>query len=253
MKKLLSLFVVAIFGVSAAMAQCTPTTETEVGIYPDTLENLPPAYIGSAYSTEIQIVMPTDTTTFVPQLGTTVTLGINYFHATGVDGLPSGFTYACNPADCKFPGGGTGCILLSGPALTAEATYDLVVHVTPNVNHQVLGDFDGPATTVEGYKIVAQPVGITEVFNTNTFQVGQNVPNPFDGTTTVNYSNPNIEEVEFTVFDMLGKVVHNEKTMSEAGMNKFVFNSATHAPGVYMYTVSNGEKAFTKRMIIAGR
>ncbi len=252
MKKLLSLFVVAIFGVSAAIAQCTPTSETEVGIYPDTLENLPPAYIGLSYSTVIQIVMPNDTTTDVPGFGT-LTLDINYFLADSVEGLPAGFTYACNPSDCKFPGGGTGCILLSGPALTTEATYDLVVHVTPNVYHSLIGDFDGPATTVEGYKIVAMPVGVTEVFNTNEFQVGQNVPNPFEGTTTINYSTPINEEVELTVFDVLGKVVYQEKAMSEVGMNKFVFNALSHSPGVYMYTVSNGEKAYTKRMVIAGR
>lgn len=254
MKKLLSLIALICIGIVSAHSQCVPGGFSTPGIYPDTITNLPHGTVGLAYSTVVQIVVPTDTATFVPQLGTTVLLDINYFHLTSVTGLPNNFSYDCNPADCKYPGGGNGCLLISSPSPQSQGTYPLVVNVTPNVSHSVLGTFDGASSTINGYEIVIDgTVGYSEVFNTNTFQVGQNVPNPFEGTTTINYSNPTNQEIELTVYDMLGKVIHSEKAMSEVGMNKFVFNSATYPQGVYMYTVSNGEKSYTKRMIVSGK
>ncbi len=44
-------------------AQCTPDPGiTEPGIYPDTIQNLPPAFESAAYSSSLQIRVLTDTT-----------------------------------------------------------------------------------------------------------------------------------------------------------------------------------------------
>lgn len=253
MKKLLSLVAIVAFGTAAYAQTCTPDANlTDPGIYPDSATGLPHATVGVAYSETIQIVMPTDTTTDVPGFGT-LTLNINYFRADSVHGLPPGFDYACSPSNCEFPGGGNGCISLYGPALSSTGTYDLTVFVTPNLNHSLLGDFDGPVSEITDYSIVVDQDAAVEVFNKNTFQLGQNIPNPFSGTTTIKFSHPSIQEMTFVVYDMLGKVVHQEKFMSEIGINDFKFDALDLNSGVYMYTLNDGNKSFTKRMVVSAK
>lgn len=257
MKKTLLFFVAMLsIGIIGAYAQgCTPNQNlTEPGIYPDSAQGLPHACHNASYATDIQIVMPTDTTTDVPGFGT-LTLNINYFQIDSVSGLPPGFDYVCNPSNCRFPGGSNGCINLFGPELGTSGVgdYPLVVYVTPNLNHSLLGDFDGPQSTIDDYSIVVDICDGVEVFDLANFQLGQNIPNPFSRTTTVRYSHPSVEEMTFVVYDMLGKVVHQKKFMSEIGMNEFNFDATGLNQGVYMYTLSDGKQSYTKRMVISAK
>lgn len=104
---------------------CTLDTITDPGIYPDTLVNLPKCYINASYGTVIQVRVFTDTMSAAGNV-TVTDIQIN-----SVTGLPAGFTYACNPVNCTFPGGGNGCIYLSGTAGAGQTgIYNLVVNVT---------------------------------------------------------------------------------------------------------------------------
>lgn len=110
----------------------------------------------------------------------------------------------------------------------------------------------GPLT-VDGYVIrvyAEDPNSITELLNTNVFEVHQSYPNPAANEATITFTNPRVEEVELKVFNMLGAMVHNEKIVSEAGVNDIKLNTGRMSSGMYIYTVSNGAKTFTKKMTV---
>lgn len=251
MKKLLSLFVVAILGVSAAFAQCTPDPQyTSPGIYPDSATGLAGGMVGTAYSQVITAVVPLDTVyNNVPiQVDSIRVKEVAYIdNGTWTPGLPPGLNYQCSDPLCTFDGGSSGCIVLNGTP-TQHGTFPIRVVTT---TYAFLVVVITQADTVDDYSIVIEPVGVAEILNNKKFDVAQNIPNPFNNSTVINYSSPTAKEIEFTVYDVLGKVVHHRKFMSEAGINKIHFDTESHAPGMYMYTVSNGEQAITKRMMIA--
>lgn len=110
----------------------------------------------------------------------------------------------------------------------------------------------GPLT-VEGYIIrvyAEDPNSITELLNTNVFEVHQSYPNPAADEATITFTNPRVEEVELKVFNMLGAVVHSQNIVSEAGVNDIKLNTGRMSAGLYVYTVSNGSKTFTQKMTV---
>ena len=51
----------------------------------------------------------------------------------GIDGLPSGINYACNPGTCTFNGNSNGCIKLSKLVAADTGIYRLTLNITANV------------------------------------------------------------------------------------------------------------------------
>jgi hypothetical protein len=258
MKKLLSFLMIgtcAIFTAQNANAQaCTPDNSHagDPGIYPDTVQNLPPAVVGSPYEAVITAVVPSDTTVDFPGVGI-VDLTINYMKIDSAVGQPASLDFACNPADCTFPGNSINCISIFGTPLAGDVgTYPLTVYVTANVTHIALGTFDAPQSTVTGYQIVIGDVGV-EVLDANKFQVAQNIPNPANGSTIINFTSPSPSTVDFKVYNMLGMVVKNNKIDAVSGVNKINFNTNELAQGVYVYAITNGSTTITKRMVVSGK
>ena len=93
-------------------------------------------------------------------------------------------------------------------------------------------------------------IGVTENVAGN-MELGQNIPNPFNNTTAINYSVASNANVTLTVVDMTGKVVLtvNEGTKA-AGDYKITLDASTLAGGMYHYTLSNGETSITKAMSV---
>lgn len=104
---------------------------------------------------------------------------------------------------------------------------------------------------IEGYVIRVQAAnGVTEMLNSNIFDVAQSYPNPAGNEAIISFTNPRIEEVEFNVFNMLGALVHSETVLSERGVNNIELNTGRMSSGLYVYTVSNGTKTYTKKLTV---
>src|SRR5689334_1207210 len=119
MKKILLFLVASALAGSYAFGQCVPDTSithNDPGVYPDSATNLPHSVVGIPYSTTIQMKVLTDTTAMVGPI--TVPVTIDDVTVNTVTGLPPGYSYSCNPANCVFPGGSDACVLLQGPAPT---------------------------------------------------------------------------------------------------------------------------------------
>jgi hypothetical protein len=248
-KSLLILICLSAFAFNLVNAQCTPNLTGPNGqISPDSAQNLPHARVGQAYATDIQLWVPHDTVV------NNIPIPINYYKIDSVHGLPTTFSYACNPNTCQFPHDAAGCIHISGPAPTNGmiGTYPLTVYIDANVT--IVGPTDQYGT-VNYYKIVIDSAssGIPNL-NLTRFDVTQNFPNPlFAGSTEIDYSTPLSSKMTFNVFNMLGQAVITRILNAKQGINQIYINSNELAPGIYMYSLNNGTQTITKRMVVGSR
>ncbi|MES2629768.1 MAG: T9SS type A sorting domain-containing protein [Bacteroidota bacterium] len=93
--------------------------------------------------------------------------------------------------------------------------------------------------------------GIKEGANAS-FTLGQNQPNPFNGTSSFDYSLTTAANVSVTITDITGKVVSaaNLGTVA-AGAHKHTISRNDLTTGIYFYSLEvNGEKV-TKKMVIS--
>ncbi len=85
----------------------------------------------------------------------------------------------------------------------------------------------------------------------NKFELSQNFPNPFNPSTKINYSVPQISFVTLKVYDILGKevstLVNEEKTIGNYEIN---FDANNLSSGVYFYRMQAGEFSETKKFIL---
>jgi hypothetical protein len=93
--------------------------------------------------------------------------------------------------------------------------------------------------------------GVTEKQEKPTFSVGQNFPNPVDGLTKVNVYMQNGGDLSLKVTNLTGQTLMNmEKSNVLPGVSEFVIDASQLSAGVYFYTVKQGDKSITKKMIV---
>lgn len=92
-------------------------------------------------------------------------------------------------------------------------------------------------------------VGLEEL-SLDKFDLKQNTPNPFTGSTSIQFNCTANEKVIFNVFDMLGGEVYSNTINATSGINTFTYTSKL-SPGTYFYSISNGIDRVTKRMVVA--
>jgi hypothetical protein len=81
------------------------------------------------------------------------------------------------------------------------------------------------------------------------FSMEQNVPNPFDNQTTINYTLPKNTKASLTVFDMTGKLIKDFILLSQKG--QVLIQASDIGKGMFLYSlVSNNREVITKKMII---
>jgi hypothetical protein len=95
------------------------------------------------------------------------------------------------------------------------------------------------------------PVGIGENEN-NTILVGQNMPNPSNGITQINYSLTEMADVTLNIVDLAGKtVMHLDRGTVAEGSHTINLNAENLSEGAYFYTLTANGYSVTKKMIIA--
>ncbi|MBX7240652.1 MAG: T9SS type A sorting domain-containing protein [Bacteroidia bacterium] len=101
-----------------SMAQCTPDPQyTQAGVYPQTLA---PVCTNTAYSQVFTLVVPADTVITNPF---PLTVPIDSVVLEALLGLPPGFSYVCSQPNCAFPGGASGCLIMTGTTPATPGNY----------------------------------------------------------------------------------------------------------------------------------
>lgn len=208
---------------------------------------------GEYYEETITITVPTDTTVSI------ITVYLDSVVLDSVQGLPAGLTYGCGSSlgNCTYLGGTQGCFKISGTVDNSVAVgiYPITFHVTITGVLDSTGSGGEPIVlpyALEAFNLYVGNVGV-QTLNTLKFDVIQNIPNPFNGTTSIKFNCPISGTVDFTVFDILGKQVHNKKIDAVTGANVIKYSSENLAPGAYFYMLSNGTERITKRMVVSGK
>lgn len=108
--------------------------------------------------------------------------------------------------------------------------------------HQLLQD------VIIEFHLTAVTVGVAELEKKGFF-LGQNTPNPFNGSSLVNFElAKDAKSAVFTVTDVMGRVVSSENVDATAGTH--TVNLGSYAAGVYYYSLNVDGNVTTKKMIV---
>jgi hypothetical protein len=160
-------------------------------------------------------------------------------------------------------------VFVSGSnAYAAEADSGVqVINIADPTNPVFAGGYDtqGLASDIyvsDGYIYVADitslmilrftPTGIEENDNLpNEFSLSHNYPNPFNPSTTIQYSLPEQSLVTIDIFDILGRRVETlAEGIKPAGNHQAVWDASNKSSGIYFYRIKAGDKAETKKMML---
>jgi hypothetical protein len=95
---------------------------------------------------------------------------------------------------------------------------------------------------------VGGPVAIGEPVS---YLTAHNYPNPFNPTTTINYSIPTAGNVSVKVFDITGREVADlVRGYQTSGAYAVQWDGRAFASGIYFYRVTVGNLSFTNRMVL---
>ena len=243
------------------------------------------------YEAVIDLKTITDTAVTFALNGTTynVIAYVEAFRVNSVSGLPAGFTYIPNLSTWTNGGNSPnftsvqGCISILAPQ---SAMLDIIANnplgvdfpLTVSVDALISSTNNTVANFVLTNKWLSEVVGIPGIqpipvtgyvikvrpntsggclplatidLQSTSFDVQGNFPNPFTGTTEIRFTNANRSDVEFEVRNMVGKQILNRTIKAERGQNNISFNAEKFIPGIYFYTINDGKKSITRKMIVS--
>jgi hypothetical protein len=98
----------------------------------------------------------------------------------------------------------------------------------------------------------ATPTPVEHTPAVSAVRVLPNHPNPFTGTTTIEFVLPSVSDVAMEVYDVMGRRVWTRSLkQAYAGSHSIAFASSTLPSGVYFYRVHAGAETVTRKMVIA--
>ncbi len=77
-----------------------------------------------------------------------------------------------------------------------------------------------------------------------------NYPNPFNGSTVINFTLPNDSDCKFEVFSPVGSRVFDTEIKGIRGTNSYNLDASSLNSGVYLYRLTAGGKALTGKMVL---
>mgnify|MGYP001448534162 CR=1 FL=1 len=123
----------------------------------------------------------------------------------------------------------------------------IVIIVAPE-SHEVL-EADDNIEVID--VIVVNSSGEVQMSEPQVFSIGKAYPNPFNPTTTLNYSIPENGYLEVNIFDLQGRLVESlYADYASAGQYAIVWNADKYSSGIYFVKLISGEYINTKRIVL---
>lgn len=249
-----------------AIAQCDPFAydwqEAPFGVSPNPAmgEQFSPATINLTYSETIYVKAPisaADIDETLPEFVLIDSLRLNdVLVDVGGSFVPLsniGLNLTCNNQGhssnpCMFLPGNAYCGDISGTP-NVSGQFPVKINVTGYIT------FFGPQAVpyeFEGYTLVINgPVGVAEVIPAaQSLTVSQNTPNPAVDMTNIQFDLAVPGEVEIHVINLVGANIFSKKINGKKGSNTYRLDTSSFESGVYLYSVSAGDRKFTRRMLV---
>lgn len=130
-----------------------------------------------------------------------------------------------------------------------EVGIEIVVDIPP-----IAGSILSPRERAENaiiHKLDEPMLEERNAFPTAPFILYQNEPNPFDGTTVINYDLLEAQLITLTVFDITGRILLTTQQESGKGRNSFrIQANEINATGVLYYRLESNGHSATKKMLM---
>lgn len=248
--------------VFSAGAQCDPDDHdwgSQVwGVSPNPTmgENFEPGILNTAYHQIVYFLVPSDAGVIIPFLAGTPIDSL-FLSSASID-LGSGYEplsalnldLDCNnrnqsPSPCMFLGGNTYCGDISGvPDQAGVFPIKLTVQIYAGGSSTPFPyDFEGITFEVQ------DPNSVNELAVASV-TVYQNSPNPATSVTQIPFDLNAPGSVELTVMNLVGEKVYSRIISGKKGNNSIRFDTSDIQNGVYLYSISAGDRKFTRRMIV---
>jgi hypothetical protein len=270
MKKLIFALLLTSFSFIVA-AQCTidPNSTGFVSPRPD---SLPCVERGIYYEEVIQFSIPSSINLgdIIPNLPFPYTLFIDSIVINGVNGMPSGLSYASNPANGVIRGGQRGCAQISGttndPAGNYPITFDGYMKVR---GFPIPGFFNGDTTIdfssmqgmgggPQGFSLAIDVIepgaqcrevsGIKD-FNASLQNALSVYPNPNEGIFHVALKTEKNMEIEIAIVDITGRKVFGKQYFS-FGFFKTSLDLSGLPKGLYAVQLKTKEGFAVKNILV---
>lgn len=234
----ITFFIISALSTLQLSAQCTPDNNMPKGsISPEFIKI---GYKDVAYSEVIYFRAPSDTSTLVGN--TRVPVRIDSMEITGVKGLPAGFNYNCFTANCRFNGGESSCLTLTGTP-TQTGVYPLVVYISTYPTLKGFVDVPLPVQNDSNTRytlFIYGTVGVVE----NTFENSISVfPNPAKDLLHIgSLSNQNLMA---QLFDVSGKMQLEQSVVLSATIDLKGLSK-----GIYILKLSNNTQHITRKVVV---
>jgi hypothetical protein len=101
-----------------------------------------------------------------------------------------------------------------------------------------------PANVISGVDKKQAPL-------TNTFELENNYPNPFNPTTTIVFTIANSGKIKLLIYNVLGqKVATLWDGYRERGRHRIMFDASGLASGIYFYSLVQDNRSITRKMML---
>ena len=142
----------------------------------------------------------------------------------------------------------------NGDAMEGDVLFSLVFMANDNAQMSDLLSVSSRFTKAEAYNLNGQMMDIALAFNgqaSASFELYQNVPNPFNGKTVIGFNLPETGAATLKVVDMSGKVLKVVRGEFSKGYNQVTLDAnEMPATGVLYYSLETDSFNATKKMVI---
>jgi len=162
--------------------------------------------------------------------------------ATSSDGIIDWEKHERNPVLSPTPGQWDGERIEGGSVILVGDTLYMWYSATDGSMWQIGLAMSAPFVPVSVEQETTLPTA---------FALEQNFPNPFNPSTKIKYSIPEVSKVKLTLFNLLGEevtILANEEKI--AGNYAVEFNAANLPSGVYFYQLKAGDFVQTMKMVL---
>ncbi len=112
------------------------------------------------------------------------------------------------------------------------------------------GDWSWLGATPMVRLYLSNAVGMQEI-TSDGLSLGPNMPNPFNGYTSIQYTLDEAREISLQVIDVNGKVVFSQAYGTKsAGTHLVEFDGTQLSAGLYSYSLTAGSARLTRRMVV---